>query len=146
MQTLERIVVESPPAPERREVRKPTPVAPSRRGTRPVVPPAVIGVAWVVAWALVASVAPETDPAVAPTALELLLGNLALAGMVMTAAGLAVRSGLAGAGALLGGGVFAFASISCWATGHIGTWIAVQFAAGLALALVGLVGLVTARR
>lgn len=112
----------------------------------PLVSGWVIAAAWVIAYVVVGAVAPPADPTVQYTALDLVLANLLLAGMVLTVAGLTTRSVLAGAGAVLGGGVFAFGSINCWMTGHVGTWIAVQFAAGLALALLGAVALVSTRR
>jgi hypothetical protein len=119
----------------------------SRIGVTPaLVPGWVIGVAWAVAYVVVGAVAPAADPNVQYTALDIALANLLLAGMALTVAGLTVRSVLAGAGAVLGGGVFAFGSITCWMTGHVGTWIAVQFTAGLALALLGAVALVSTRR
>lgn len=111
-----------------------------------LVPGWTIGGAWLLAYVVVGAVAPPADPAYQMTILDIVLANLLLAGIMLSAAGLTTRSILAGAGAVLGGGVFAFGSVTCWWTGHVGTWIAVQFAAGLALAMLGAVALATSRR
>jgi len=116
------------------------------RSDRLVVTGWAIGLSWALAYVVIGAVAPETDPEAPLSALDLVLSNLLLVGMMLTVGGLTTRSNLAGAGAVLGGGVFAVGSVTCWATGHVGTWIAVQFAAGLALGLIGAISLLSRRR
>lgn len=116
-------------------------VAPARpRGPRfgERVPAAVaggLGLAWVVALAVILGLEPDPDPEAPVDAVALVVGLAFTNAVFATAIGLgsARRWGVL---ASLGGGlVLAFGAATCMLTGHSGLWLTAQLAGGAGLAL-----------
>jgi hypothetical protein len=87
----------------------------------------VVGIAWVFA------VAPAPDPEAVVTTLDVVV-TLALYGSWLTVfAGLATRQRMGIRSGVVGGVILASAGFLCLATGHTGSWIAIQILIGAGL-------------
>ena len=92
----------------------------------------VIG--WVASVAIMEAIAPPADPNVTLSAWDLSLSLLYTTGIIVGAVGLFARRRFGAVATIAGAAAMTLGSVSCWAGGHVGSWILVQFVAGLALA------------
>ena len=102
--------------------------------------PFVVGglvIAWVVFFGISYSVQPPMpDPPPAPDALSLSISLVLMVTMLAAITGLGLRRRWGALASIAGGGVLMLGATTCYLTGHTGSWIAIQFAAGLGLAAV----------
>ncbi len=91
-------------------------------------------VAWVATIGVLEAIAPTPDPDTVLSAWDVTLSVLYTFAVMGAALGLLSRVRFGAMASILGGAVMVAGSISCWAGGHIGSWIMVQFVAGLAIA------------
>jgi hypothetical protein len=96
---------------------------------------------WVGSIAVMEAIAPPSDPSVTLSAWDLTLSLLYTAGIMAGAVGLFARRRFGAVATIGGAGAMVLGSISCWAGGHVGSWILVQFVAGLAMAGASVVAL-----
>lgn len=94
----------------------------------------VVAASWVVVWAIVGAMAPTPDPDAVLNTFDVTMQVVFTLALLSAAFGLALRARLGVMASIAGGLVFMAGSISCWMGGHVGTWIAVQFVGGAALA------------
>ena len=98
---------------------------------------ALTGTAWLVFLVVTLVAQPAPDPS-APVSVAAELISLTFLLLMLSAAfGLAMHQRWALHATLAGGVTMAAAAILCFATGHTGAWIAVQFLAGVGLATTG---------
>lgn len=92
---------------------------------------------WILAIFVVDAMAPAPDPDAVMSALEMVLTLGYTAALMVGVFGLALRQRIGLQASVAAGGLFVAGSVSCWAGGHVGSWIAVQAMFGVAMMLLG---------
>lgn len=93
--------------------------------------------AWILAIFVIDAVAPAPDPDAVLSGFEMLLTLGYTLALMVGAVGLAFRQRIGLLATVGAGGLFVAGSVSCWAGGHVGSWIAVQAMFGVAMMLLG---------
>ena len=91
-------------------------------------------VGWIASIGVLEAIAPAADPNAVLSTWDLSLSLAYTVANMGPALGLLTRLRFGAMATILGGAAMVAGSISCWAGGHVGSWIMVQFVAGLALA------------
>ena len=128
------------PTPRDVEIPASSPGAPARTWTDPIAITSAVVAA--VAWAVFVGVSfavqpPPADPTAPPSEFAALVSLLFSSALFASLVGLGARRRWGLATTLGGGVVMIGAAVSCYLGGHTGSWIAIQLAAGVGLAVTG---------